>query len=144
MIRNILSIAGKPGLYKLISHGKNMFIVEALANGKRQPVYPRDKVISLGDISIYTTDGDVPLAEVLQKVAEKTEKQPVDLKSFPSDAAIREFFGEILPAFDNERVYTTDIKKLLSWYNILLQKGIPEFVEKEEESVENADATDKE
>lgn len=140
MIRTILSIAGKPGLFKMVSQGKNMLIVEALATGKRMPVYPRDKVISLGDISIYTTDGDVPLADVLQKVADKTETKPVDVKAFESDAAIREFFGEILPAFDNERVYTTDIKKLFSWYNLLLASGITTFVEEAAEETAAEDA----
>ncbi len=140
MIKKILSIAGKPGLYRLVSQGKNMLIVEQLGIGKRQPAYMRDKVMSLGDISIYTTEGDVPLAEVFEKVKAKAEGKPVDVKAFPDDAAIREYFGEILPDFDKERVYTTDIKKLLNWYNILINAGISDFVEKAEEAEVPAEA----
>lgn len=130
MIKRILSVSGKPGLFKLVSQGKNMLIVEALATGKRMPVYARDKVISLGDISIYTTEGDEPLAEVMQKVADKNEAKTVDVKAFASDAALRDYFETILPAFDKDRVYTTDIKKLFSWYNLLIEAGITQFVEK--------------
>lgn len=136
MIKRILSISGKPGLYQLVSQGKNMLIVEALANGKRQPVYARDKVVSLGDISIYTLEGDVPLAEVFEKVKAKTEGKPVDVKAFASDADLRAYFAEILPTFDTDRVYNTDIKKLFAWYNILLDKGITEFVPKDEEAAQ--------
>ena len=136
MIRRILSIAGKPGLYRLVNQGKNMLIVEQLNTGKRMPAYARDKVISLGDISIYTLDGDVPLAEVFEKVSAKTEGKPVDLKQFASDQELRSFFGEILPSFDDERVYSTDIKKLFSWFNLLLSAGITEFVDKSEEAKE--------
>lgn len=138
MIRKIVSIAGKPGLYQLVAHAKNMLIVESLANKKRMPVYAHDKVISLADISIYTTEGDVPLPQVLQAVADHAEGKPVDVKALGEDQNIRDFFGEVLPAFDKERVYTTDIKKLLSWYNILIGAGINEFVEKEKDA-EKAD-----
>lgn len=133
MIKRILSISGKPGLYRLVSQGKNMLIVEALATGKRMPVYARDKVISLGDISIYTTEGDEPLAEVMQKVADKNEAKVVDVKALGSDGALRDYFETILPAFDKDRVYTTDIKKLFAWYNLLIEAGITQFVEKAEE-----------
>lgn len=130
MIKKIISVSGKPGLFRLVNQGKNMLIVEALGTGKRQPIYARDKVVSLGDISIYTTEGDEPLAQVLENVSAKAEGKPVDLKAFADDAAIREYFAEILPAFDNDRVYTTDIKKLLSWYNLLIANGITEFTAK--------------
>lgn len=132
MIKRILSIAGKPGLFKLVNQGKNMLIVESLSTGKRTPAYPHEKVISLADISIYTTEGDEPLADVLEKVAAKAEKKPIDIKAFANDAAIRAYFAEILPAFDDERVYTTDIKKLFQWYNLLIDAGITEFAEKKE------------
>ncbi|MCD8386064.1 MAG: DUF5606 domain-containing protein [Bacteroidales bacterium] len=138
MIRRILSIAGKPGLFKLVSQGKNMLIVESLSTGKRTPAYARDKVMSLGDISIYTTEGDKPLAEVFELVKQKTDGQPVDVKALGDDQAIRAYFAEILPAFDEERVYTTDIKKLLSWYNQLLAAGITTFVAEEEKPAEES------
>lgn len=136
MITHILSIAGKPGLYKLVSRGRNMLIVESLADGKRIPAYSHDKVISLADIAIYTTGDDKPLGEVLDLVYEKTGGQPVDVKAFASDAELREYFGTILPEFDTERVYTTDIRKLLSWYNILLAAGITEFTDRKEDEAE--------
>lgn len=131
MIKKILAIAGKPGLFSLVSNGKNMFIVESLVTKKRMPAYAHDKVISLADISIYTTEGDVPLAQVLQAVCDKAEGKAVDVKALGSDEAIRDYFGEVLPAFDRDRVYTTDIKKLLSWYNILVNAGWDKFVDDE-------------
>lgn len=129
MLKTILSISGRPGLFKLVNRGKNMLIVESLLNGKRTPAYAHDKVISLGDISMYTTDEDVPLGDVLEAVKAKNEGKPVDVKALGGDAEIREYFGEILPDFDRERVYTTDIKKLFNWYNQLLEAGITDFKE---------------
>ncbi|MDE6692492.1 MAG: DUF5606 domain-containing protein [Muribaculaceae bacterium] len=130
MIKKIISVSGKPGLYRLVNSGKNMLIVETIGTGKRMPIYARDKVVSLGDISIYTTEGDEPLANVLESVSAKPDGNPVDIKSFADDNALRAYFKEILPAFDDERVYTTDIKKLLSWYNLLITNGVTQFVEK--------------
>lgn len=129
MLRPILSISGRPGLYRLVSQGKNMLIVESLKDRRRFPAYANDKVISLGDISIYTENGDVTLADVLEKVKAKNEGKTVDVKAIGNDAAVREYFGEILPDFDRDRVYTTDIKKLLNWYNSLLEAGISDFKE---------------
>ncbi len=132
MITNILSIAGKPGLYKLVSRGRNMLIVESLSTGKRTPAYSHDKVMSLADIAIYTTGEDRPLAQVLELVKEKAAAQPVDIKAIGDDAALREYFAGVMPDFDRERVYTTDIRKLLTWYNALLAAGITEFADKPE------------
>lgn len=141
MIKKILAIAGKPGLYSLVSNGKNMFIVESLLTKKRMPAYAHDKVISLADISIYTTEGDVPLVQVLQAVCDKAQAKAIDVKALGDDQAIRDFFAEVLPAFDRDRVYTTDIKKLLSWYNILVNAGWDKFVDDQEtEASENAEA----
>lgn len=140
MIRDILAIAGKPGLYRLVTQGKNMLIVEQLTTGKRMPAYARDKVSSLADISIYTTDGeDCPLGRVLDAVKTKEQGKTVDIKEMDNDA-IRAYFAEVLPEFDQERVYTADIRKLMSWYNLLIGTGITEFVEAEsgETSEENA------
>lgn len=142
MIRNILAIAGRPGLFKLVNRGKNMLIVESLKDGKRFPAYARDKVISLGDISIYTVEEDVPLADVLEAVKVKTEGKPVDVKALGDDTAIRAYFKEILPDFDEERVYTSDIKKLFSWYNILIGAGITEFKDEEIATDEAAEAAE--
>lgn len=133
MIRTILAISGRPGLFRLISRGKNMLIVESLKEGKRMPVYSRDKVISLGDISMYTTTDDIPLADVFENLKLKVEGNPVDVKALGDETQIRSFFREVLPDFDEDRVYTSDIKKLLSWYNMLIAAGITEFKEAETE-----------
>lgn len=143
MLRTILSISGKPGLYRLLSQGRNMLVVESLTDGKRIPAYSRDKVMSLGDIAMYTYGDDVPLADVLELLKSKTEGKPVDVKAFANSAALRDFFGEVLTDFDRERVHDSDIRKLLQWYNQLLAAGITEFKSKEEETQEKEDAEEK-
>ncbi|MBD5174724.1 MAG: DUF5606 domain-containing protein [Bacteroidales bacterium] len=143
MIKGIIAITGKPGLYRLLSRGKNALIVEDLRTGKRQPAYNHEKVISLADISIYTENGDVPLPEVFEKVKAYTGGQPVDVKGFATDADLRAYFGEILPDFDKDRVYTTDIRKLFSWYNQLIGAGVTEFKENEIAQDEAAEAAEK-
>ncbi len=145
MIQGILSISGKPGLYRLINRGKNTLIVENLQTRKRLPVYAHDKVISLADIAIYTEGEDMPLADVLEKVKTIAEGKTVDIKAFSSDEAIREYFATILPEFDRERVYTTDIRKLFSWYNIMIENGVTEFKNEEiaeDQAAEQAQAAD--
>lgn len=130
MLKTILSISGKPGLYKLISQAKNMLIVESLQTGKRQPAYAHEKIISLGDIAIFTDEDDVPLGEVLNaiKTKENGAKVSLDIKNADNEA-LRAYLAEVLPNFDRERVYTTDIKKLISWYNLLIETGNADFVE---------------
>lgn len=135
MIKTILSIAGKPGLYKLVSRGNNMLIVESLTTGRRTPAYSRDKVVSLGDISIYTNEGDEPLSVIFETIKEKSGGQAVDVKSL-SDAEVRAAFQEILPDFDDERVYTNDIRKVYAWYNQLIAAGVTEFAEVDQEEAE--------
>ncbi len=144
MLKTVLSISGRPGLYRLVNRGKNMLIVESISTKKRTPAYAHDKVISLGDISIYTETDDVPLTDVLEAVKEKNGGQPVDIKAIGDDAAVREYYAEILPDFDRERVYTSDIKKLLTWYNLLLEGGITEFADKEASAPEVESAPESE
>lgn len=135
MLKTILSISGKPGLYKLVSQAKNMLIVEGLQTGKRQPAYAHEKIISLGDIAIFTDDEEVPLGDVLNKIKEKEggAKVALDIKKTDNDT-LRAYLAEVLPNFDRERVYPTDIKKLISWYNMLVETGNDDFsVEKAEE-----------
>lgn len=127
MLKTILSISGKPGLFKLVSHGKNMLIVESLADKKRVPAYAKDKVISLGDIAIYTDDAEVPLHEVLTRVKTKENGQKASISPSAKPDELRAYFAEILPDFDRERVYPSDIKKLISWYNLLIGAGITDF-----------------
>ncbi len=143
MIQGILSISGKPGLYRLVSRGKNTLIVENLQTGKRMPVYPHDKVISLADIAIYTEGEDMPLGDVLEKVKAATDGKPVDLKAFATDEALREYFGSILPEFDRDRVYTTDIRKLFSWYNLMIANGVTDFKREEIAEDQAAEAAEK-
>lgn len=142
MIKKILSISGRPGLFKLVNQGKNMLIVESLLDGKRRPAYAHDKVVSLGDISIYTNDGDMPLADVLELIKAKTDAQPVDVKKM-DDAQVRSYFAEILPDFDDERVYTNDIRKLFAWYNQLIAAGVTEFKDNEIAEDQAAEAAEK-
>ena len=126
MLKKILSVSGKPGLYKLVSQGKSMLIVEALTDGRRLPVYAREKIISLGDIAIYTDGDEVPLYEVLNSVKAKEEGKAVSSidASRATPDELRAYMAEVLPNFDRERVYPTDIKRLLSWYNLLISAGI--------------------
>ena len=134
MLKKILSISGKSGLYKLVSYGKNMIIVEGLADGKRVPAYSHDKIISLGDIAIYTYNEEVALSDVMQIISEKNEGKVVDAKKYNDKSSLFAFFEEILPDFDKERVYPNDIKKVITWYNLLIGAGITEFAEETAET----------
>lgn len=138
MLKKIVSISGKPGLFRVISTGKNMLIVESLTDKKRIPAYTSDKVVSLGDVSMFTLGEDKPLAEILEamKTKENGAKATVDPKA---DAeTLRTYFAEIVPDFDRERVYPTDIKKLIQWYNLLVSTGNTDFSVEEEAPVEDA------
>lgn len=132
MLKTILAISGKPGLYKLISQGKNMLIVESVgADKKRLPIYASDKVISLGDIAMYTDAEEVALAEVLESVKNKENSSVASLDYKKASAEeLHQFMAEVLPNYDRDRVHTSDIKKLIQWYNLLVSSGITEFVEK--------------
>jgi hypothetical protein len=128
MLKTILSISGKPGLYKLVSNGKNMLIVESLVDKKRSPVYGSDKIISLGDIAMYTDEDEVPLHNVLTNVKNKENgaKVALNTKTATNDE-LYSYMAEVLPNFDRERVYPTDIKKLINWYNALIEGGLTDF-----------------
>lgn len=131
MLKTILAISGKPGLYKLISQAKNMLIVESVSpDKKRMPIYASDKVISLGDIAMYTDDDEVPLANVLEAVKQKENGAvaALDYKK-ASTEELHAFMTEVLPEYDRDRVHTSDIKKLIQWYNLLIANGETEFVE---------------
>lgn len=137
MLKTILSISGKPGLYKLISQGKNILIVESLIDKKRFPAYGNEKIISLGDIAMYTDAEDIPLKEVLLSMKKKENGAAVamDLKKASADE-LRSYLAEVLPDFDRDRVYLSDIKKLISWYNLLVASGMTDFEETAEEGEE--------
>ena len=131
MLQTILSIAGKPGLYKLVSRGKMNLIVESLDEShKRQPAFGTDRVTSLADIAMFTESDDVPLGEVLAKLRDKEEGKVSSLNWRKASAKeLQNYFAEILPDFDRDRVHTSDIKKLLQWYEILVKAGITNFEE---------------
>ena len=140
MKETILAIAGKPGLYKLVSHGKNNLIVEALdATHRRQPAFGSDRITSLNDIAMFTDEDDVPPTDVLEsmKNVEGGKKSSVDYKKASGDE-LREYFAKILPNFDRDRVQNSHIKKLIQWYNILIENGISEFKDAEAETAEEA------
>lgn len=142
MLKTILSISGRPGLFKLVNQGKNMLIVENLATGKRTPAYAHDKVISLGDIAIYTENEDTPLANVFEAIKGKNDGKQVDVKALGGDNEIRNYFATILPDFDDDRVYTNDIKKVFSWYNQLIAAGIDKFKDEELAHDESAEVAE--
>ena len=128
-METILSIAGKPGLYKLVSRGKMNLIVEAIDDThRRMPAFSTDRVTSLGDIAMYTDADDIALWEVLVKVGEKEGLKPTSLKYKKcSSKELRAYFSEVLPNFDQDRVHDSDIKKLLQWYDILVNNGYTDF-----------------
>lgn len=131
MQNTILSISGKPGLFRLVSQGRGNLIVETIdANKKRFPVGVRDRVTSLNDVSMYTDDADVPLMQVFDSIRTKENGAPVaiDLKKATSEE-LTEFMAAVLPNYDRDRVYLTDMKKLIQWYNILVNNGYDQFVE---------------
>ena len=131
MLKEILSISGKPGLYKLVSNTPRALIVESLNDGKRFPAYSNSKIIALEDISIYTDNEDLPLKTVLKRMFEKNNGQPAINHKEP-EKAITAYIESVVPEYDNDRVYVSDMHKILQWYNILLDKGLLKLDEEEE------------
>ena len=139
MLKGILAISGQPGLYKVLTEGKNNVIVESLLTGKRSTVYTDAKMSALEDIAIYTIQEDVPLRKVLKKIADKENGGPaINVKNPPEK--LKEYFAEVLPEYNKERVYFSDVKKVISWYNLLQEKGMLDLVE--EEKIETEDKED--
>ncbi len=135
MLKTVLTVAGKPGLYKLVSSGRNMLIVEAIdSTHKRLPIHGVDKVVSLGDIAMYTDDEEVPLWQVLDNVKAKCEGAAcaIDHKKASNDE-LADFFAEVLPNYDRDRVYMSHVRKLIQWYNILVEAGLTDFVPEDAE-----------
>ena len=131
MLETILAISGKPGLFKLVSRGNNNLIVETLdTQKKRFPAFAADRIISLADIAMYTDEKEVPLREVLNniKAKENGKTTSIDYRKASKDE-LYAFLGEVLPNFDGDRIYPSDIKKLIQWYNILVENGLTDFDE---------------
>lgn len=122
-LKGIMAITGYHGLFKVVSQTKNSVIVESLIDGKRMPAFNSYKIISLKDIAIFTEDKELPLSEIFKVMLEKFEKKPsIDVKS-QNNELIKAFSG-VIPNYDKNRVYVSDIKKVFSWYNILLSKDL--------------------
>lgn len=139
-LTKILSIAGKPGLYKMLAQTKNGLVVESLTDEKKFTAFSHERISTLEEISIYTEDEDMPLKDVLKAMYEKLDGKPAI--SHKSDGTeLTGFFEEVIPNYDKENVYVSDIKKVIQWYNLLLEKDMLNFEEEEEEEDEDKEET---
>jgi len=130
-LKDFIAISGMPGLYKMISQGKNAVIVENLETGQRMPVHASNRISSLEEIAVFTESEDKPLKEVLSAMfGKESGKICLDPKKATPDQ-LREYLGTVLPDYDRLKVYVSDIKKILTWYNILVTKGSVDFTEPE-------------
>jgi hypothetical protein len=141
-LSKILAISGKPGLYKTLSQSKNGFIVESLQDGKRFTAFTHERISTLEEISIYTETDDIPLKKIFKTIFEKQNGQPAAIQhSDPKE--LKAFFAEVVPNYDKERVYVSDMKKVVNWYNALLEHKMLDFTgdeEKEGTTEENTEA----
>jgi transcriptional regulator len=122
-LEKILSISGKPGLYLLKVQTRSGFVAESLADGKKITVNLKNNVSLLSEISVYTYEGEQPLAEIMKKIASKESNGPA-ISHKSDNATLAAYFKEVLPDYDEERVYPSDIKKILNWYNMMQAKGL--------------------
>lgn len=136
-LSEILSITGKSGLYKLISKTPKSFIVESLQDGHRFPAFSHDGVSALENIFIFTTEDEIALQAVLQAMFKHENGQPVNMPK--NDTLLKTYFKEIIPNYDESRVYASNIKKVISWYNILIEH---QLIDLEEEKPQEADAAE--
>jgi len=137
-LSKILSISGRPGLYKHVAQSKNSAVVESLEDGKRSSAFITEQMSSLNDISVFTTGEDIKLEDVFKKIHEKEEGKKA-ISHNASAAEIKTYFAEAIPEYDKERVYVSDIKKMIKWYNLLVEAGIMEFIEKEDKTEDSED-----
>lgn len=147
MLKTILAISGKPGLYKLVSRGNRSLIVETIDDKhRRMPIFGTDKVISLADIAMYTDEEEVPLATVLNNMKTLEEGKPSAFNyKKASKEELADYLAKVLPTFDRDRVFPSDIKKLVQWYNLLTENGLNDFevpAEEEAAAPEEAAATE--
>ena len=143
-LTKIVSISGKPGLFEVTGQGKNSVVVESLLDGKRFPAFAQDRMSSLEEISIFTTTEDMPLKVVFKNIHEKMgETLDFEVKKLSTDA-LKEKFGEVVPDFDEEAVYPSDMKKVFNWYKLLTTKQMLDFTEVVEETKEETPETPKE
>lgn len=135
-LEKILSISGKPGLYELKTQTRTGFLAESLLDGKKISVSAQQNVSLLSEIAIYTLTEEVPLRQIMQKIKDK-ENGGKTISHKEDKLKLEEYFFEILPDYDEDRVYASDIKKIFQWYNLLHEKGLLDFSEPE-----NEDTTD--
>ncbi len=138
MLKEILTVSGRPGLYKLLARGNNCLICESVDETKKRiPVQATDKVVSLGDISIFTDEGELSLGEVFQKIEDKYGKEEVKINfRKAANDELNGFLAQAVPDYDRDRVYPSHIKKIICWYNILVKAGLNDFAEKQQENTE--------
>ncbi|MDX2444275.1 MAG: DUF5606 domain-containing protein [Bacteroidales bacterium] len=134
-LKEILAISGKPGLYKFISQGRNAMIVENIEDNSRTSAFATEKVSALEDIAIFTEEEEVSLRDVLKKIFEK-ENEGEAISHKANSQELKKWFEEVLPTYDKDRVYVSDIKKVALWYNLLCKMKMLDFTEDEEESKE--------
>jgi len=142
MLEGILSISGQSGLFKLITQAKNGIIVESFETQKRMPVYSNAKVSALEDIAIFTNEEEVPLKDVFQKIYTIENKKATSVSKKATNDEVKDYFEDILPEYDKDRVYVSDMKKVITWYNVLLEKGLLNFDEKKEDAKVEETATE--
>lgn len=141
MLKGILAISGEPGLYKMVSQAKNGIIVESIETQKRIPAYATNKISSLEDIAIFTEDDEVPLKDIFLNIKTKSNgSEAISHKA--SNNEIKSLFKEILPNYDEDRVYVSDMKKVFRWYNILAKQDL--LIETKEEEVVEEKVEEKE
>lgn len=143
-LSQILSIAGKPGLFKILNQSRGGVVVTSINDGKKMVVGQTQRVSTLSDISIYTLEGDEPLANIFEKMRKQSGGKEVEVE-FKDPDALREYFFRIFPEHDEDRVYPSDIKKMIKWFNLLLEKGLIDSAEEEKAEVpESGEAETKE
>ncbi len=130
MLKGILAISGQPGLFKLVAEAKNSIIVESLLTGKRIPAYSTSKISALSDISVFTETGEIQLTELFKRFQESGK----EISPKASANEIKAFFAEVMPEYDKDRVYTSDMKKIIQWYQLLTEQNL--LVEEEEKTEE--------
>ena len=138
-LAGIISISGKPGLSKIVSQTRTGLIVESLIDGKRSPVHGAERVSSLEDISIYTYEEDVLLKDVFEKMFKAADGGAV-LSHKSSAAELSAYLKEVFPNYDEEKVYASDIKKLIQWYNLLQSKDLLKLEDEKEEATDKKEA----
>lgn len=138
MLKGILAISGQPGLFKLVAEAKNSIIVESLITGKRMPAYSTTKISALSDISVFTETGEIQLKELFKKIQESAKV----ISPKASANEMKALFTEVLPDYDKDRVYVSDMKKILSWYQLLSEKDLLQDDPEEETNKEETNESE--